>query len=103
MSSSRTVILSPRARRQVATVQAWWVEERPAAPSLFDEELAASIADLQRGITLGVVYATVRGARVYRILLPRSRYHLYYRLGVSGDRVEVVAIWHASRGRAPSL
>jgi plasmid stabilization system protein ParE len=103
MSSQRAVILSPRARWQAAAVQAWWLENRPAASALFEDELGAAIADLQCGRVLGVVYGTIRSAQVFRVLLPRSRYHVYYRFGASGGAVEIVAVWHTSRGRAPSL
>jgi hypothetical protein len=34
-----------------------------------------------------------------RVILPRIRYYLYYR--VAGDALEVMAFWHVSRGRQP--
>lgn len=103
MSSQRAILLSGRARWQAAAIQAWWLENRPAAPALFENELSAAIADLQCGRVLGVEYGAIRGAQVFRVLLPRSRYHVYYRVGATRDAVEVVAVWHTSRGRAPSL
>jgi plasmid stabilization system protein ParE len=43
-------------------------------------------------------------ASVRRILIRRVRYHLYYRLvGSSNPSVEVLAVWHASRGRGPGV
>ena len=38
---------------------------------------------------------------VRRALMRRTRYHLYYR--VTGDRLEVLAVWHAVRGELPTL
>lgn len=45
-----------------------------------------------------------RGARlseVRRVTLPRIRYFLYYR--VTDNVLQVLALWHASRGQEPSL
>jgi plasmid stabilization system protein ParE len=38
---------------------------------------------------------------VRRVLLHRTRYHLYYTAG--GELVQVLALWHARRGRDPEL
>ena len=51
--------------------------------------------------TLG---ATVRGNRAVglrRVLVRRTKYHVYYR--VRGDVLEVLAVWHGARGVGPSL
>ena len=37
-----------------------------------------------------------------RVLMPESRYHVYYRVA-GPDHVRVVAIWSAVRGRGPTL
>ena len=44
--------------------------------------------------------ADVRDLR--RLCLPRTRYLLFYRV-VSGQDVEVLRLWHASRGQKPRL
>ena len=38
---------------------------------------------------------------VRRVLMRRTRYHLYYR--VTGDMLEVLAVSHAVRGELPAL
>jgi plasmid stabilization system protein ParE len=38
---------------------------------------------------------------VRRLVLYKIRYYLYYRL--SGDTVDVLALWHTSRGEGPAL
>jgi plasmid stabilization system protein ParE len=35
------VVLAPAAQTQARNVAAWWRENRPAAPDLFDDEIAA--------------------------------------------------------------
>ena len=99
--SRRQVEFSPRARRHVVTIQQWWRQNRLAAPDLFAEELAGVVADLVEGSVLGVVFATVNGLEVRRVLMPRTRYHLHRQN--SSDTLEVVAVWHTSRGRGPEL
>jgi len=38
---------------------------------------------------------------VRRVTLFRIRYHVYYR--ATDERLEILALWHTSRGRQPSL
>ena len=75
---------------------------RTAAPSLFLEELEAAFALIGSAPNVGRPYrrSPVEGTR--RVLLARSRYHVYY-IPVDDDEVVVVAIWHASRGIGPPL
>ncbi|MBM4382994.1 MAG: type II toxin-antitoxin system RelE/ParE family toxin [Deltaproteobacteria bacterium] len=41
----------------------------------------------------------LRGVR--RVLLPRAGYFVYYRVDEARRRIEVLAIWHTSRGPGP--
>ena len=51
------------------------------------------------GMTQGAPNDDVR-----RILLRRVNYHLYYRLvEFPAHSIQVVALWHASRGDVPDL
>jgi hypothetical protein len=47
------------------------------------------------------MHGTKRGRVIRRILLPKTRRHLYY--CVDDDGVLVLPVWGAVRGRAPSL
>jgi plasmid stabilization system protein ParE len=42
-------------------------------------------------------------AGVRRIHLSRIRYHLYYRVASHGGAVEILALWHTSRGKGPGV
>jgi plasmid stabilization system protein ParE len=94
------VELAPRAHAQVRLIHEWWRANRLAAPSLFADELATALDQLERGVVFGVVYPFAL-FEVRRFLLPRSRYHVFY--SVDGDLVKVRAVWHASRGKGPPL
>lgn len=95
------VRLSDEARQQADHVRAWWRANRLGAPTLFEDEVAAALGLLATHPQVGKA-ARVRGARgVRRVLLPATRYHLYYTTDATG--VLVVSLWSAVRRRGPSL
>jgi hypothetical protein len=75
-------VISKRARRHIEKIQAWWAENRPAAPALFLDELA------------GVVR---------RVLMTRTSHHLYYRYLPDREELTVLAVWGAPKERGPKL
>jgi plasmid stabilization system protein ParE len=80
----------------------WWQQNRPAAPKLLAEELERAFALITQQPGIDPTAPNVRaGKDVQRFHLSRISYHLYYR--VRGDRVEVLAFWHASRGSGPDV
>lgn len=94
------VELSDEARAQVHEIDAWWRENRSAAPDLFANELAQVLTRLEDEPTLGTSYKAGRN-KVRRLLLRRTHYHLYFVEQAGG--LFVVAVWSAYRGRAPKL
>jgi plasmid stabilization system protein ParE len=44
-----------------------------------------------------------RGGTRRHVLLRRIRYYVYFRVVNDGALVEILAVWHASRGRRPRL
>lgn len=49
------------------------------------------------------IYAYIDGEPVRRLLLEKTRCHVYYVVLEHEKRVRVVAIWGASRERGPTL
>ncbi len=96
-----TVEISRRAAREIARARAWWLANRDKAPGAFDDELDALITRLEANPKL--VGTQQRGARRRRALLKRIRYYVYFRVMDDGDLVEILAVWHAVRGREPRL
>jgi plasmid stabilization system protein ParE len=80
----------PRARRQAATAQLWWVENRTAAPTMLRDELARVISLLARHPELGI---QVRGHEIRRLLLPDTEQFIYYRVRHRARRIEILALW----------
>jgi plasmid stabilization system protein ParE len=63
-------------------------------------EFVQALTMLEQTPTLGSSYETGT-KRVRRLLLRRTHYHLYF--VEEGDRILVVAVWSAFRGRGPRL
>ena len=79
------------------------VEKRPKARDACVEEIERGfdlISSLP-GVGEPVAHKRIQGIR--RLLLGRIRYHLYYRLHKDIEAVEVLALWHTSRGSGPYL
>ena len=73
-----------------------------AASRLLDE-IAESMARVQRHPHIGPP-ATNAGARTARrIQLPTEPYHLYYRVDTTRAELVLVSLWHTRRGGPPTL
>jgi plasmid stabilization system protein ParE len=103
MEGAFGVALTPRAKTHLAQIQRWWVENRRAAADLFAHEFEAAARRLVSSPRTAAVYRKLNGREIRRTLLPRSRYHIYFELNEVDRLVFIGAIWHVSRGRAPSL
>ena len=93
------VELSREASAQARQIDAWWRRNRRTAPELFVRELGRAVDALEAMPGLGVRYAPKPGVR--RLLLERTRYHVYF--AADAERVYVIAVWSALRGRGPAL
>jgi len=92
-----------RAAAEIRRASAWWRANRPAAPFAFadDIERAFQLIATQPGI--GAQARNVKKEGVRRLFLSRTGHHLYYQVNSEAGRVEVLALWHARRGREPSV
>jgi hypothetical protein len=98
---SLPVFLTDGADAQVEEIDLWWRENRPAAPSLFAQELAEALNLISALPGVGRVYRSRRRHVIRRVLLRATRHHLYYAVGI--DHVIVFAVWGAVRGAGPPL
>jgi plasmid stabilization system protein ParE len=94
------VELSAEAEAQIDEIHAWWQRNRPAASTLFVDELDRALAMLGDMPALGTVYRA-GSQTIRRLLLRRTQHHVYFM--PEDDRVLVVAVWSAFRGRGPKL
>jgi hypothetical protein len=95
------VELSDEAKLQAREENAWWRKNRDSK-RLFAEELRAARKALKDG-PKHQIYAYIDGQPVRRLLLEKTRCHVYYVVLEHEKRVHVVAIWGASQQRAPTL
>lgn len=89
------------AAAQIREVSDWWKQNRPAAPDLLRSELNRAFDLITRFPGAGAVTPTAEVEGVRRVLMLRTRYHVYYTF--SESVVTVLAVWHARRGSSPSF
>ena len=95
--------ISRRAGRQIREASGWWLRNRDKAPLAFAEDLDDALHLITELPRAGEPERRGRASGVRRVLLSRSRYHLYYTIDEAAKTVEVLALWHASRGTPPRL
>jgi plasmid stabilization system protein ParE len=94
--------LSELAQQQIEEIGAWWNEHREAAPLLFRQELREAILQIEANPELGTPY--LKAAKPYRwVLLPKTRYLLYYEFDKEAGLLAVTTLWNARRGSGPKL
>ena len=95
------VEFSPAADSHAERIQDCRGENRPKAPGLFRREVAVAIRQLARAPETGRLYDGGEVPSMRRLLLPRTRHHIYFTIDESARLVRVHAVWHASRGGGP--
>ena len=98
------VRFAPEALEAIRYKRGWWEAHRDKAPRLFRDELAEVIAKLRAGATEGAQLYTVHAKRkIWRLLMPKTKVHVYYRNSRSGQEVEVISAWNATAGDGPDF
>lgn len=93
--------VSPKAESQIRVAADWWLENRPKAPAAFAEEIERAFELIRTLPSVGEPVGHRRLSGLRRVLLGRVRYYLYYQVTVDEGSVEVLALWHTSRGTGP--
>ena len=97
----RQLIVTPRAEAQIQAINAWWRENRPAAPDLFFDELSEVFSTLGLAPLAGVPYERAEVKDVRRMPLRVTRNHVYY--VVTDEAINIIAVWGSTRGTGPDL
>src|SRR6266568_1934884 len=71
----------------------WWRERRPAARGLFAQELADVLTLVTRTPGVGTTYRTSSGKTLRRVLMPKTKNHVYFEVDLARDQVIVHAVW----------
>ena len=103
MSRKLPIRVVRSAADQIAEAFAWWDINRPKAPRAFREEIERAMELLSAHPQIGARATNAKLTGVRRIHLSRIHYYLYFRVRESPRVVEVLALWHTSRGSGPGL
>lgn len=95
------VRVSARAASHIRRAAEWWAEHRTAAPGAVRKDIGEALALLAQQPGIGSPYDGAKVKDVRRLLLGRIRYFIYYR--VTPEAIEVLAVWHVSRGKQPTV
>lgn len=97
------VRFTPRALARAKAAQKQWRETRPAAPDLFEHELAALVFQLETIPHFGTPHPTRQRPWLKRTLLERTEHHVYFERDERKQEIQILMIWHARRGKEPKL
>ena len=86
------------AAQHVREAEAWWRLNRPAAPNAVREEIERVLPLIAIQPQIGARATNVKLEGVRRIHMRRIKYHLYYHVTGTPEFLEIVALWHSSRG-----
>ena len=98
----KTRFTSP-AQRHADKIDRWWRENRPATRDLFARELEEARKRIEQTPGIGTVYIERQGTSVLRVLLSKTKNHLYYELDSQKDVAMILAVWGAPKARGPKL
>jgi plasmid stabilization system protein ParE len=103
LSREFSIRIVQSAVNQITEASAWWGANRPKAHGVFREEIERALELISTQPLMGAKAGNIKLAGVRRIHLSRIHYHLYYRIRESPKAVEVLALWHTSRGSGPKV
>lgn len=81
---------------------AWWREHRDAK-ELFVQEFEQMLRQIESLPETGQRYRLARGKLIQRMLMKKTRCHVYYLHDPSRDLIEIHALWGARRKHGPKL
>jgi plasmid stabilization system protein ParE len=70
---------------------------------MFERELSAGLDRIAEVPRSGQPYRARRRLETRRVLLAKTRHHVYYTVDDARSVVIVLAVWHSARGKAPRL
>jgi plasmid stabilization system protein ParE len=97
-----TIVLLDEARKRFEAEDRWWREHRDAT-ELFVTEFEDVLRQLTSAPALGQRYRRVRGKLIHRVLMKKTRCHVYYFHDTDRDVVEIHSVWGGRRRRGPTL
>lgn len=95
---------TPDARDAIRDHHRWWFANREKSPRLFVEELRTVLGKLRANIDVARQHYSGQGAEtVWRLLMPRTRHHVYYWRDEAADVATVLLVANAIAETGPDL
>jgi ParE-like toxin of type II ParDE toxin-antitoxin system len=96
------VEISKRARRDAIRFDAWWREHRDSR-ELFAQEFQEAIDLLETEPAPGTAHPTTRRPNLRRVLLMKTKRHVYFEIFEREQVARILCVWGAPRERGPKL
>ncbi len=97
------VEFTEEAAQAVEEMDAWWREHRRASPELFVDELESALWRIRELPSVPAVHAVTSQGVVRRVLMPKTRSHVYYVHYPAQELVRIISVWGGPRGAGPKL
>ena len=94
--------ISKRASRAADRIDARW-RERGDNPAVFASEFLEAVIRLETTNGAGQAFPTSRNPSLRRVLLPKSRCHVYFEIDPAKHRIHILQVWDGRRERGPKL
>ena len=94
--------LSRRAARAAERIDTRW-REHADNPGIFAREFVEAIELLESRDVPGSPYPTAKRPALRRLLLRKSRCHLYFEIDDANQRIQILHVWDGRREHAPKL
>ena len=88
---------APGVDAQIESALRWWVKHRDKAPGLLVREIERALALIAATPEIGQRAKTSQFGRLHRMLLPKTKYHVYYRVLESDAVVHLVLFRQAQK------
>lgn len=96
------IVLLDEAQRRFEAEDEWWRENRDAT-ELFIDEFARTLEQLSSTPEIGQNYRVAQDKLIQRVLMKKTRCHVYYFHDREHGLVEIHSVWGAVRERGPKL
>jgi hypothetical protein len=96
------LVLLDEAQQRFEEEDAWWRKHRDAK-ELFVEEFAKALEQVTTMPETGGRYRRARGKLIQRVLMKKTRCHVYYLHDRELDLIEVHSVWGGRKKRGPKL
>lgn len=97
------VKFTPRGELRAQRAVEWWRKNRPDTSELLFEELAQAVKDLETIPHFGTPHPTARRPQLMRLMLEKTKRHVYFEVDEQKSEIRILIIWGAPRAQEPKL